>query len=344
MKRALLVGGTGASGPHIARGLLDRGFEVTRFHTGRHEPEESLPVERLHGDPFSAEGIGQAISRREFDIVIATYGRIKLLARAVAGRVGQFLSVGGTLAYQGYISPAKSFPSGLPIGTREDFPMVPPDAMSESRGARAVRRVEDVLFGLHEEGAFSVSVFRFPSLYGPRNPHHWEWSTIRRVLDNRPFIVLPDGGLPLHSRLSARNAAHSILLAVDYPEEAAGQAFNCADDDQYSLRGWVEMTMEFADGALEIVSVPGDIPSPGYGTVVFGYSCTPHAAFDTRKIRRFLNYTDTKPAVACLHETVEWILSNRADAESWSILDPFDYAAEDQFMSVWRNATDQFAH
>ena len=311
------------------------------FHTGRHEPEEPIPVEHAHGDPFSAEGIGQAIAGREFDVVIATYGRIRLLASAVAGRVGQFLAVGGTLAYEGYMIPADSSPPGLPIGTREDYPMVPPT--SASRGASAVRRVEDALFGLHEEGAFAVSVFRFPSLYGPRNPHHWEWSTIRRVVDDRPFIVLPDAGLPMHSRLSARNAAHSILLALDHPEEAAGQAFNCADDDQYALRDWVGMTMDFAGGTLEIVDVPGDIPSPGYGTVAFGYSCTPHAVFDTRKIRRLLNYSDTKPAVACLEETVEWILSNRADAESWSILDPFDYAAEDRFMSAWRNATDRFA-
>ena len=221
--------------------------------------------------------------------------------------------------------------------------MVPTDAESESRGAIAVRRVEDVLFGLHEDGAFSLSVFRYPSLYGPRNPHHWEWSTIRRVLDNRAFIVLPDGGLPMHSRQSARNAAHSILLAIDHPEAAAGQAFNCADDDQFTLREWVEMTMAFAGGSLEIVSVPGDIPSPGYGTVAFGYSCTPHAVFDTGKIRTLLNYTDTKPAVECLRETVEWIVANRADSDSWSILDPFDYPAEDRFITAWRNATADLA-
>ena len=39
-RTAIVVGGTGPTGPHVVRGLLDRGFAVTIVHTGRHEREE----------------------------------------------------------------------------------------------------------------------------------------------------------------------------------------------------------------------------------------------------------------------------------------------------------------
>ncbi len=217
---------------------------------------------------------------------------------------------------------------------------MPPDGIpGETYGSAAIRRTEDIVFGLGHADAFGASVFRYPSIYGPRNPHAWEWSAIKRILDGRTFMCVPDGGLPVHSRLSAWNAAHSILLAVDLPEKAAGQAFNCADDDQFMLRQWIEMTMALAGGALELVSVPGDVPSPAWGTMVFHYSGSPHVVIDTTKIRELLGYTDAKPAREGLRETVEWILANRAEADGWSVLDRFDYEAEDRFIAAWRAAT-----
>ncbi|GIU93472.1 MAG: hypothetical protein KatS3mg011_2378 [Acidimicrobiia bacterium] len=158
------------------------------------------------------------------------------------------------------------------------------------------------------------------------------------MLDRRPVIFLPDGGLPVHSRLSAWNAAAALLAAVDRPDEAAGRAFNCADSDQYSLRQWVEMTMELAGGELEIVGVPGDLPSPAWATMVFHYSGSPHVIVDTTSIRQLLGYRDAVPAREGLARTVRWIIEHRHEAHTWSVLDPFDYAAEDAFLAAWRQA------
>jgi len=341
VKRALVVGGTGPSGPYLLQGLLDRGFDVAMFHTGRHELAELPPVEHVHGDPFSPEGIADALAGRAFDVVIATYGRVRAIAAEVAGRTGQFVSVSGTPVYRGFVTPAALSPPGLPVGVTEDAPLVPPEGIEgEVYGSASIRRTEDAVFDLHRRGAFSATVFRYPSIYGPRNPHHWEWPAIRRILDGRSFLVVPDGGLAVHSRLSAWNAAQAVLLAVDHPAEAAGEAFNCADDEQFSLRQWLELTMEHAGGRLELVSVPGDLPSPGWTTVVFHYSGSKHVIVDTSKIRARLGYRDAVPAREGLARTVEWILANREQAGSWAVLDPFDYAEEDRFVAVWREALD----
>jgi nucleoside-diphosphate-sugar epimerase len=331
-RTALVVGGTGPSGPHMLAGLRDRGFTTTIFHTGRHEPPELADVEHIHGDPFTKESIADSLRGREFDVTIATYGRIRHIAAEMAGKCEQFISVGGTPIYSGFIKPEGTTPYGLPVHVRENDPLVPPEGVPDAiYGVGAVRRTEDAVFDLHRSGAFAASVFRYPSIYGPRNPHAWEWSTIKRVLDAREFIVVPDAGLAVHSRLSSWNAAHSVLLAVDNPAEAAGQAFNCADDDQFSLRQWIELILEHMGATLEIVPVRGDIPSPGLALVVFRYDCSPHVIVDTSKIRSLLGYQDVKPARLGLSETVDWYVANRSDSDTWPVLDPFDYPSEDEF-------------
>ncbi len=60
---ALLIGGTGPTGPPIALGLRQRGYDVTLLHSGRHElPEvaESAGFRHLHGDVYSEDGLRAA--------------------------------------------------------------------------------------------------------------------------------------------------------------------------------------------------------------------------------------------------------------------------------------------
>lgn len=339
MRTALVVGGSGPSGPHLINGLVDRGIEVAMFHTGRHEVAELPDIEHIHEDPFSEDGVATALAGRSFDVVIATYGSVRRIASEIAGRCDQFIYVGGTPVYLGFIRPDLAEPEGLQIHVREDATRVPPEGVPDTiYGVGAVRRTEDRVFELHNVGAFRASVFRYPSIYGPRNPHAWEWSAIRRVLDGRSFMFLPDRGLAIQSRLGAWNAAHAILLAVDHPDAAAGEAFNCADDDQFSLWQWTELVINHMGADLDLFSMPGDIPGPGKSLLVFHYDSSPHVVVDTTKIRTKLGYRDVKSAREGLAETVDWYVEHRESSSSWPVLDTFDYAAEDRFLDAWHQA------
>ena len=186
MKHALVVGGSGPSGPYMLQGLLDRGFEVTMFHTGRHEPDDLPPVHHVHGNPYEKDSIAETLGSTEYDVAIATYGRVRHIASHLAGKVGQFVSVSGTPIYKGFVTPDALDPVGLAIGVDERFELVPPEGIpGETYGSAAIRRTEDAVFGLGADGAFAATTFRYPSIYGPRNPHSWEWSAVRRVLDGR---------------------------------------------------------------------------------------------------------------------------------------------------------------
>ncbi|MEV0180569.1 hypothetical protein AB0I54_14915 [Streptomyces sp. NPDC050625] len=120
------------------------------------------------------------------------------------------------------------------------------------------------MLDLHAIGAFRASVFRYPSIYGPRQVYPREWSVVRGVLDGRDRIILPDAGLTITTRCSAVNAAAHLLAAVDRPDAAAAEVFNVGDRDQLTVRQWVEVCAA-AGGALRSVSLPFEPAGSGRG-------------------------------------------------------------------------------
>ena len=331
--KALVVGGTGPSGPHLIAGLLDRGFDVSIFHRGVHEPAGLPDVEHIHGDPHFEETIRDALNARRFDLVLATYGRVRYLARALAGRCDRFISIGGGPGYQGQQEPERVFPFGMKAVLSEDDPLV--EDTDESIAGYRIARTEKEVFRLHEAGALRATLIRYPQVYGPRQNSPRQWSIVKRILDGRTQIIVPDGGLVIRSRSSARNAAHSVLLAIDDPDSANGQIYNCAEDDQFTIRQWYEMTARCAGGELEIVSLPEEIARSFHAVA----RPRNHMVFNTEKIRRELGYRDVIAAKEALQETVDWLLENPPDEQTLEgFPDPFDYESEDRVIRAYRRS------
>ena len=76
--KALVIGGTGPTGPSVLRGLRERGFETTILHSGAHEPPEvPRDVEHIHTDAYDPEKVREALEGRSFDLALVTYGRLR---------------------------------------------------------------------------------------------------------------------------------------------------------------------------------------------------------------------------------------------------------------------------
>jgi nucleoside-diphosphate-sugar epimerase len=332
--RALVIGGTGPTGHFMVNGLRTRGYDVTIFHSGRHELAEIPPeVEHLHGDPFAPGAVEAALGARTFDVCIATYGRLRRVAEAMVGRCGHFLSIGGVPAYRGFMNPELFAPAGLPVPVCEDAPLVEHEA-EDAKGWRIVRS-ERALFVAQPEATH----FRYPYVYGPYQLVPREWCIVRRVLDRRPFIVLPEGGLTLHHYGYAGNLAHAVLLAVDRPEVAKGQIYHCADEEVLTLRQVVEIVTAALDHPLEIVSLPWPLATPA--RPLLAQPLPTHRVFDLGKIRRELGYRDAVPARAALALTARWLAAHPpapGGQEETVLQDPFDYAAEDALVAAWKRA------
>jgi nucleoside-diphosphate-sugar epimerase len=332
--QVLVVGGTGPSGPHVVRGLLGRGHDVTIFHRGAHEPPELADVEHVHGDPHFRESIGKALGSRAFDLVVAMYGRVRHLAPALAGRCAQFISISGAPVYHGF------FPGTgrLPIPVTEDHPVVRQDSGDPAiRFSRRLADAEQAVFACHPQ----ATVFRFPMLYGPNNTRPHEWSVVRRVRDGRRHMILPDGGSQIHTRCAARNAAAFVLAAVDKPDIAAGQIYNCGDPANWSLRQWAETIAGLLGADLDMVAMPREIAVEATTTLLpLGGTTATHCVLSTEKARRELGYKPAIGPVEALEEVLAWYEAQPGfdAAASPSFTDRFDYETEDALIAGYRAA------
>jgi hypothetical protein len=327
---ALLIGGTGPTGPLIARGLGERGYEVTILHSGNHEVPDVQQYRHLHGDVFGEVGLRAALGDQTFDVVVASYGRLRAIAEVLTGRAGRVLSIGGVPVYRGFFDSAVHQPPGLPVPTREDAELA--NDADDGKSYR-IGRTEQLLFNLHP----TATHFRYPYVYGPRQLAPREWCVVRRILDDRPFLILPDDGLSLITFGYVDNLAHALLLAIDQPDASMGEVFNCGDDEQLTIRQVAEIITDELAHAWDLLSIPADLAVPAR-PLMMNYRST-HRVMDTSKLRTRLGYRDVVVARQAVRLAARWLVDNppaRGGYEETALQDPFDYAAEDTLAAWWR--------
>lgn len=339
--KALVVGGTGPTGPYIVNGLLERGYEVAILHRGTHEIDEIPPqVEHIHTDPHFVETLETALAGRQFDVCVATYGRLRHVAAVMRNKTEHFISVGGT-PYTSFFDPDKVFPYGGVVPFPETNPYADKD--SSNSFAPLLVAAERTVFECHP----TATHFRYPYVYGAYQLVPREWCIVRRLLDNRPFIVLPDGGWHLYQHGYAQNVAHALLLSIDNRAVAAGKSYNCADERQLTLRQMVEVIAAEMGREIEIISVPKQIASVSRQLIFQDH--LEHSVLDLFKIKSELGYSDLVSPVEGFARTARWLIANAPQRQAQfeaELYDSFDYEVEDRLVSRFRDsmaALDEFS-
>ena len=340
MSTALVIGGTGPTGPHVVNGLLARGHDVTILHTGRHESDE-IPesVEHLHTDPFDRDATAASVGDRHWDLGVVMYGRLRVLAPLLVGRVEQIVTIGGVGAVQGWVDPGDLFPSGMTVPAPEDAPLAPPD---EPIGKiRRIVETEQVVLEHHPQAVH----LRYPILYGPRQIIPREWPFIRRARDGRRQLILADGGLTLKSAAYIENAAHAVMCAVDRladaPDTVTGRIYNVTDNRALTLRQIAEVVADEMGHRFEFVNLPYELAAPARPTIM--HWSTAHRVVGTEATRVELGYRDQVEPEEGVRRTVRWLLDHPPSPRAEALLqDPFDYGAEDELIARWRRLLDRF--
>jgi nucleoside-diphosphate-sugar epimerase len=333
--RALVIGGTGPTGPFVVEGLHERGYEVTILHGGQHEYEFAVAdVRHIHEDPHFEETLRRGLGDETFDLVVAQYGRLRVIAQVLAGRAGRLVAVGGAT---GIFAPeedprwgATRKPALFP-DTSTVYIDDPGEDGAHKLGYRMVEAM-NALFAQHPTATY----VGYPVNYGPRNPGPYDWSVIRRVLDGRRTFAVADGGLKVDSRVFTANAAAAVLLVVDKPEISAGKRYSVSDENAFTMRQRIEFIVRHLGGELELIDMPYDVAWP----------CHPlwrhqrgHRLATSALIREELGYRDAVPADEAMATTIEWLLAHRPEPGGElerQVGDPFDYAREDDLVERWR--------
>ena len=309
--RALVVGGTGPTGPYLVNGLLARGYATAILHRGTHEIDE---IPRSTSSTSTPIPTTPPRSRRRSRGAASTswWRPTAACARSRArasGETDRFVGVGGVPLYRGWMRPEDLVPRGLAVPVREDAPQV--ESEDELRKGFMIRRTEEAVFEHHPRAA----MFRYPIAYGPRQLLPLDWCIVRRVLDGRRAIVLADGGLTLATAGYVENLAHAVLLAVDRPDAAAGQSYNCGDEQTLTLRQRVESIARILGQPLEIVGVPAEVALPAWPMLT--HEASDHRVMDLAKIQRELGYRDAcRRRRRCGAPCTGWSPTGRSPAAS----------------------------
>jgi nucleoside-diphosphate-sugar epimerase len=177
------------------------------------------------------------------------------------------------------------------------------------------------------------TILRLPVIYGPGDYARRFHPVLKRIDDNRPFILYEQGWASWRApRGYVENVAAALALAAT-DERATGRIYNVAEWPAYSELDWAHKIAAATDWKGQFVVLPKDwtpdhLKPPG--------NTAQHWELDSTRIRRELGYREIVPLDEAIRRTIEW---ERANPPAAFIPHPFDYPAEDAALAFHLDVT-----
>jgi len=174
-------GGTVATGLAIVDELKQRDFDVTISITAA---PTRCPVWRTWSrstcEPHFLKTIHADLDGRSWDVVVATYGRIRYIAEARRGKTGQLVTVGGT--------PVQRRVPGVPNWQSDGY------NETDNKLIHRLIETEETVMQMHTAGEYTTTVVRYPYVSGPASVITPECHVIKRAQDDRKRWLMPGSG------------------------------------------------------------------------------------------------------------------------------------------------------
>jgi nucleoside-diphosphate-sugar epimerase len=203
--RLLMLGGTEFAGRAVVEAALGRGWDVTVFHRGRHEPPAG--VRSLHGDRTAPEGLA-ALAEGEWDFVVDTWSAapraVRDTARLLRERVRRYVYVSSCSVYAW--PPAAGYTEDAPLVDGASADAEQTDYARDKRGGELA-----VLEAFGEERSVLV---RSGLILGPyENIGRLPW-WLARIARGGPVLAPGPRELPLQY-VDVRDLAEWTLQGVE---------------------------------------------------------------------------------------------------------------------------------
>ena len=332
MPRAVVLGGTGATGLAVARRLLAAGWEVAL--TGR-DPAR-MPVDAEHAGARFVRGEREdeahlhAVLADDLDLVVDCVCYTAAHARQLlpfARRAGSTVMISSKAVYvdaAGNHSNSDVAPRfERPI--RESQPtMAPGDGDYSSREGYGANKVaaEQVLL---ESGA-PVTVLRPSKIHGRGARRPREWVFVKRVLDGRPAVLLANRGASVDHTTAAANIAALVETVSARP---GARVLNSADPDAPSALEIARTIARQLHHRWEEVLLGEDAPE-GLGSTPWD---APHPIVLDTTAAEELGYAPAGDYAATVADEVRWLASGAHPSEDEFFASFFDYGAEDRLLA-----------
>jgi UDP-glucose 4-epimerase len=299
--RALITGGAGFIGSHLAEALLEEGHEATvidDLSTGSIENIAHLKKRRGFGytiDSISNEPLlAELIDQSDLVFHLAAAVGVKLIVDQPVHTIET--NVRGTEVVLKHANKKKKLvviastsevygkSAAVPFSEDADLVLGP---TPKHRWAYACSKALDEFLALAywKEKKLPVVIVRFFNTVGPRQTGQYGMvvpTFVRQALAGQPLTVFGDG-TQSRSFTYVGDVVWALLRLVNEPQ-AVGEVFNIGNGEEISIRGLAEKVKTITGSASEIVTVPYD---QAYEA---GFEDMPRRVPDIRKIRRLIGY------------------------------------------------------
>lgn len=335
--KILAVGGTGFIGQFVVRDLIAAGHDVAVYHRGRSTAKLPKGVHEIIGDRSELGWKRMDFLRVRPDVVIDFILSSGTQARGVMdvfrGVTSRIVVLSSQDVYRAY-----GILLGIETGALQPVPLTEDsDLRTHLRpyGPEHLKRMQGIFSWLDDEcdkieveravtndPELPATVLRLPMIYGPGDPLHRLYPTVRRIDDNRRAILLEDGlarwSLP---RGYVENVAAAVALAAT-SDRAKAKIYNVAEPALPELE-WTRLIGEVAGWNGEVIALSKD-ETPAH--LRQPYNTAQDWTVSSDRIRTELGYTEPVAIPEALGRTIEW---ERANPPSDLPAATFDYAAED---------------
>lgn len=265
---ALILGGTGFLGRHIADAFLGKGWHVTVIHRSTRQPIMHPRLKSLRVDRFESEALAKTLEEDYFDCSIDLLGHdpesASAVVKALFGRTAHHIHLSSDTVYRVL--------KGVPRPWRaedDEGPLIERNAGNATwfDTGLANRQADEVIKAAIREKGFPATIIRPTHVSGAHDSTLADYVHMLRILDGEPLVVPEPSG-------SFRHIHVSDLAAIMYrihlnAHGTFGKVYNAAGGSVVNLYEYFDLLSVLLEKPLHLVPVPVDrcenlLADPGY--------------------------------------------------------------------------------
>lgn len=327
--RILVIGGTNFIGPYVVKRLLQKGHQVAVFNRGKTKKVQFHEVQHIQGDRNRFFEHVDNIKKFSPDVVLDmfpyTQRDAQLVMDTCKGLTQRVVALSSLDVYRAYSIFRRLEEGDLePVPLKESAPlrssMYPYRGIDESLYHYEKILVEQTVLGEQE---LPGTILRLPMVYGPEDDRHRTFEYVKRMADQRPYIILEEEAAHWSwTRGYVENVAEAIVLATT-DVRASGKIYNVGEVPSFTLREWVLEIAKIFEWKGEMMVLPKERLTQSF---IYPYEMKQDIVIDTSLIRKELGYAEVVDRKTALKKTMTWELNHPPKDYEW------DYEREDQLV------------